>query len=87
MKRSIKAISVFLLVALLATVFVSCDFISGSGNGGGKEAVDYVSELKLNMSSSSLKQEATVKAYVDGDTSTFHRRLTRRAFLKQDILQ
>ena len=32
---------------------------------------DFVSELKLDMNSESLKQEATVKLYVDGDTTHF----------------
>lgn len=36
------------------------------------DAVDYVSQLKLNMSSSSLKVEVTVKSYVDGDTTHFN---------------
>ena len=36
-----------------------------------KEAVDYASQVELNMSSSSAKVEATVKTYVDGDTTHF----------------
>ena len=35
------------------------------------EVVDYVSRLKLDMSSETLKQEVTVKTYVDGDTVHF----------------
>ena len=37
-----------------------------------KEAVDYASQVELNMSSSSAKVEATVKTYVDGDTTHFY---------------
>ena len=70
MKRSIRLISVFLLIALLTAVFASCDLITG--NGGGGDLVDYVSDLKLEMTSSTLKQEVTVKAYVDGDTTHFY---------------
>ena len=35
-------------------------------------SVDYAGQLKLDMSSSSLKQEVTVKTYVDGDTTHFY---------------
>ena len=37
-----------------------------------KEVVDYASQVKLNMSSNSAKVEATVKTYVDGDTTHFY---------------
>ncbi len=36
------------------------------------EGVDYADQLKLNMNSSTLKQEVTVKTFVDGDTVHFH---------------
>ena len=36
------------------------------------EPVDYVSTLTLNLSSETLKQEVTVKSYIDGDTIHFH---------------
>ena len=75
MKRSIRLISVFLLIALLTAALASCDLIAGliGGDGGfDGDLVDYVSELKLDMSSPTLKQEATVKAYVDGDTTHFY---------------
>ena len=36
------------------------------------EVVDYVSQLKLNMSSETLKQKVTVKTFVDGDTTHFY---------------
>lgn len=37
-----------------------------------KEVVDYASKVELNMSSNSAKVEATVKTYVDGDTTHFY---------------
>lgn len=36
------------------------------------EPVDYVSQLKLDMSSNTAKQEVTVKLYIDGDTTHFY---------------
>ena len=35
------------------------------------EVVDYVSQLKLDMTSDTLKQEVTVKSFIDGDTTHF----------------
>ena len=34
--------------------------------------VDYAGEVKLNMNSSTAKTEATVKQFIDGDTTHFH---------------
>lgn len=34
--------------------------------------VDYVSELKLDMNTSPLKAEVTVKSHIDGDTTHFY---------------
>ncbi len=36
------------------------------------EVVDYVAQTKLDMSSETVKQEVTVKTFVDGDTVHFH---------------
>ena len=36
------------------------------------EFVDYVSNLKLDMSTESIKKEVTVKTYIDGDTTHFY---------------
>ena len=37
-----------------------------------KAVVDYASQVELNLSSNSAKTEATVKTYVDGDTTHFY---------------
>ena len=52
----------------------------GNGNQGNEnqgnedlgEQVDLAASVKLDMTSSSLKQEVTVKTYVDGDTTHFY---------------
>ena len=73
MKRSIRLIAVFLLVCLLTAAFASCEILSGGNGGGSKgELFDYAGDLKLDMSSSTLKEEATVKSYIDGDTTHFY---------------
>lgn len=71
MKMFKRLSAVFLILILCLPVFA----------GGSKEStekppvqtqwVDYVSQLKLDMSSSTLKTEATVRNFVDGDTTHF----------------
>jgi len=85
MKKVRKSLSVLLGLCLAVGLVTGC---GGKASGSGtqeeqtqevtpvaeapKEVVDYVSQLKLNMSSNSAKTEATVKTYVDGDTTHFY---------------
>ena len=71
-KRSISIISILLLLCVLISSLVACD--TGSENNGPAENshVDYVAETKLDMNSDSLKQEVTVKMFIDGDTTHFN---------------
>lgn len=74
MKKIIK----YLLALVICLFMFGCEEINnnqGSNNQGNKditEPIDYVSQLKLDMTTSSLKQEVTVKAYIDGDTTHFN---------------
>ena len=54
------------VTSLGALTFVAC------GDSNKVEEKDYVSQLKLDFSSDTLKQEVTVKIYVDGDTTHFY---------------
>ena len=48
---------------------------SGEESGGNSdpvESIDYAGSVKLDMDSDTLKQEATVKTFIDGDTTHFH---------------
>lgn len=78
MKRRIFALLLVLLVAL-STLF-SCTVGQG-GTGDSTTAAttetpatnyDYAAMVQLDMSSSTAKQTATVKLYVDGDTTHFN---------------
>ncbi len=74
------------LLATTILSAVACDSAQGgteTGAQSGAESttdtagqahvhVDYAGDLKLKMSSETLKQEVTVKAFVDGDTTHFH---------------
>ncbi len=53
---------------LVVPVLAGC----GEEEGGGEtEFIDYVANLKLDMSSDTKKQEVTVRNYIDGDTTHF----------------
>lgn len=80
MKKILTTITILLLIALLACCFVACDEKPGNGggnqpNGGDEEEfvpVDYVSQLKLDLTSNTAKViDVKVKSYIDGDTTHF----------------
>lgn len=73
MKQTVftRLLAVLLLAAMLLCSLVACN------NGNDEETdelkhVDYVSELKLDMTSDSIKKEVTIKNLIDGDTTHFH---------------
>ena len=82
MKQTVftRLLAVLLLVAMLLCSLAACNDDEGNDKDDKKdekvteknaEHVDYVSELKLDMDSDSVKQEASVHIYIDGDTTHF----------------
>ena len=74
MKNFIKLISLFTLVCTLVCALGACNLFpqnTTTGNNKG-EWVDYADQLKLDMSTDTLKWEVTVKMYIDGDTTHFY---------------
>lgn len=69
MKKLTKILALLLLICTLISSLAAC--VIDNGESGGK-TVDYAGQVELDMSSSSLKQEVTVKAYIDGDTTHFY---------------
>ena len=69
-----KALAVTLTLCVLLCALAGCHPTQPTTGTAapGLEVVDYAAQLKLNMSTSTLKQEATVKTYVDGDTVHFN---------------
>ena len=70
MKKSTKLLSLLLLIAMLVASLVAC----GEPDEPTPEKppfVDYVADLKLDMNSSTLKQEVELKQHIDGDTTHF----------------
>ena len=74
MKVFSKILSLLLVLCLSFSLLVSCGKKPEPDNGGSNlaEWVDYASTLKLDMSSDTLKASATVKGYIDGDTTHFY---------------
>ena len=76
MKNGKKLISLLLLICLVAGCFAGCGQEGGDPTGTTgpqtSEIVDYVEKTKLNMESDTLKQEVTVRSYIDGDTTHFN---------------
>lgn len=71
MKKLTKLLALLLLICTLISALAACD-PSGEGGGDKTQTVDFAGDVELDMSSSSIKQEVTVKAYIDGDTTHFY---------------
>lgn len=73
MKNTKKLLSLLLAICLLVACFAGCKDDAGTTNSGVEEVatVDYVANTKLQMESSTKKQEVTVKSFIDGDTTHF----------------
>ena len=72
MKTSLKLLALLLTLCISLSLFISCDTPSDTDGDGAGVYVDYVDTLKLDMESETLKISATVKSYIDGDTTHFH---------------
>ncbi len=75
MKKYLKILtSLLCAAALVIPVLAGCDRTPPPPVGGDEtgEFIDYASELKLDMSSNTNKQEVTVKFFIDGDTTHFN---------------
>ena len=68
--RVIRLLALCIALLMILPCFAAC----GPDEGGEqqREHVDYVAQTKLDMTSSSRKIEATVKSYIDGDTTHFY---------------
>lgn len=68
--KHIKIAIALLLVLATMLSFVACK--PETPEEPELQHVDYVADLKLDMNSPTLKQEVTVKSYIDGDTTHFY---------------
>lgn len=80
MKKFIKFLSMFLLICTLVCALGACDLLNklkGTPDTPGAvteepEWVDYADQLKLDLTTSTLKWEVSVKMFIDGDTTHFY---------------
>ena len=75
MRPERKLLAISLVLCLILGLLAGCGENPQPTEATGTvspEGVDYAGQLKLNMNSSTLKQEVTVKTYVDGDTVHFY---------------
>ena len=73
-----RLISLLLLLCIIIGSLASCKPNGGEQDDNGGEQsnnqtthVDYMDQVKLDMDSSTLKKEVTVKMHIDGDTTHF----------------
>lgn len=66
-----KLISFILLLCVTIGLFASCS-VPDDSSSNLPPWVDYVTNLTLDMNSETKKQEVTVKAFIDGDTTHFN---------------
>ena len=75
MKKYNRLLSLLVVLCLLVTCFAGCkgeDADKGATSGSSStETVDYVENTKLDLNSTTKKQEVTVKSFIDGDTTHF----------------
>lgn len=73
--NAIRLLALMLALVMSLAAFAACDKGGEEESSSGDAAadhVDYVDSLKLDMSSDTVKQEVTVKSYIDGDTTHFY---------------
>ena len=71
MKKFLKLFVITLVFIAISSALLACENPYNSSNGT-VEDKDYVKELKLDMQSPTAKTEATVRTFIDGDTTHFN---------------
>lgn len=75
MKNANKLLVLLLVVCITLLLLASCGAQGDESTGGDAERapwVDYVSQVKLDRGAGTLQIEATVRSYIDGDTTHFY---------------
>ena len=73
MKNNAKRLlSLALVIAILVTAITGCGPQTDDNQPDAPQHVDYAASIKLDMAAPTLKQEVTVKTYIDGDTTHFN---------------
>ena len=71
MKKASKILSVLLVLCIFLSCLAACGQV-GEDPTEPAENVDYAASVKLDMNSETVKTEATVHTFIDGDTTHFN---------------
>lgn len=89
MKTSLKLLALALFISAMLLTIVACgkpdDEQTPSGDTQLPEWVDYVAATKLDINSETLKTKATVKSFIDGDTTHFYVEIENEEFFKDGV--
>lgn len=73
MKNFVKLLSTLLIICTLISMLGACDLFGRTPDDDETaEWVDYAEQLKLDMTTDTLKWEVTMKMHIDGDTTHFY---------------
>lgn len=73
MKNFVKLLSTLLIICTLISMLGACDLFGRTPDDDEiAEWVDYAEQLKLDMTTDTLKWEVTIKMHIDGDTTHFY---------------
>lgn len=72
MKKTIRIFACLVALCLALCVCAGCQGDKKPSDGNTGDVVDYVAQTKLDLNSDTMKQEVTVKSYIDGDTTHFN---------------
>lgn len=87
MKKFLAKLFSIISIFTLAFTFASCgDQSSESNSEETEEFIDYTDQLKLDMTTSRLREEVTVYNHVDGDTTHFNCSWAKDGILKARYL-
>ncbi|MBQ2939222.1 MAG: thermonuclease family protein [Clostridia bacterium] len=71
-KMAMRLLSLALTIAILVMAIAGCAPQADDDTPATPTHVDYAASVKLDMAAPTLKQEVTVKTYIDGDTTHFN---------------
>ena len=72
MNKKMRIVACLLALCMVLCVCAGCQGDKKPSDGATGEAMDYVAQTKLDLDSDTMKQEVTVKSYIDGDTTHFN---------------
>ena len=86
MKKFLAKLFSIISIFALAFTFASCGSETSESSEETEEFIDYTDQLKLDMTTSRVREEVTVYNHVDGDTTHFNCSWAKDGVLKARYL-